>query len=319
MNITIVMVVRNEEYFLPLSLANALRHADNVLVLDTGSTDRTMDILAQFRAQAPSRLLFVQRDFGGRFPFDNGTAKDCHNEIPGKDTGAYREMEARNHALRLAEECFRPDWIIRMDADESFDAHLFDTIRNGIKEKCVAFSTELPTFHSPLRLNRLQSDMHDWRGHLLHDPHVFGWATQLAVRWAHPANQHVCLCGEGFGVSAAHIIDRPIHFHYHRCFGPKSIYTYLFWERKQLEKMGRAETKIHYGWDDVTGRTEITRQNIYQTETYKRYLPERFDEAGRFRVSALVRSMFRDNEAEIAGVTINDDIMAAWKNFLVYE
>lgn len=319
MNITAVLVVRDEEFFVPLVIPNLLKHVNHIFLLDTGSTDKTIELIQGFQNANPGKIAWEQKDFGGRFPFDNGTAADCHNIQPLAETGAYREMEARNYALDCADKIFDPDWILRVDADESFDALLFDTIRNNPNKTCMGFATELPTFPSPLRLNRSQSDMQQWGTLWLHDPHIFTWnRRKTLVRWRHPLNNHVCLSGNGFNTSDAIIITTPVHFHYHRTFGPKSIYTYLFWERKELERLGKVPTITHYGWDDVTGRKEITRTNIYKTETYKTYLPERFDSQGRFIVSKIVHEAFKDRSTETTQ-TIDPHILAAWNSFLVYE
>lgn len=320
MNITAVMVVRDEEYFLPLSLTNILKHVDNVYILDTGSKDNTLTIISDFRDRHPSRIAYDQRDFGGRYSFDNGTIKDVHNNRPDASTGAYREMEARNFAMDRADAIFNPDWIVRMDADESFDKRLFEVIRSDPPNPCIGFSTELPTHYDPVALNRRPEDMHNWSGHILHDPHFFCWnRRKTKVRWQHPPNSHVTLNGPGFGnVATAIIMHEHVHFHWHRVFGPKSIYTILYWERVENAKKVGNHAQIPYGWADVTGCKEVNRENIHKTETYKTYTPQRFDSQGRFIVPRIVVDAFRKTSVH-CGAKIDDHIMAAWKSFLVYE
>jgi tetratricopeptide (TPR) repeat protein len=78
------LIVRNEERFLPGCLRSIRDLVDEIVVVDTGSTDRTREIA---------------RDFGGRVV-----------EVPWEDDFA----AARNAALDLA----RGDWILYVDADE---------------------------------------------------------------------------------------------------------------------------------------------------------------------------------------------------------
>jgi tetratricopeptide (TPR) repeat protein len=85
--VSLTMIVKNEEQNLPACLASAADLVDEVIVVDTGSTDRTKDVAARFGA----------RIFD--FPWIN-------------DFGA-----ARNEALRHA----TGDWILWLDADDRID------------------------------------------------------------------------------------------------------------------------------------------------------------------------------------------------------
>jgi glycosyltransferase involved in cell wall biosynthesis len=78
------LIVRNEERFLPACLGSLRDVVDEIVVVDTGSTDRTREIA---------------RDFGA-----------CVHELAWADDFA----AARNHALDLA----RGQWILYVDADE---------------------------------------------------------------------------------------------------------------------------------------------------------------------------------------------------------
>jgi glycosyltransferase involved in cell wall biosynthesis len=306
MNISIVMVVRNEEYFLHLSLRNALKHADDVYVLDTGSTDKTHEVLQQFKHENPGRLIWECVDFGGKYSFDK----------------EYREKDARNYALDQAERLFEPDWIVRMDADEVFDPLLFAKLRTCSKN-CVSFGTELPTQHTPFRLNRSKEDCHVWQGILLHDPHIFAWnCRNLKVRWAQPEGRHVELRGDGFSVGLSMIIDQPVHFHLHRAFGPKSIYTFLYWEKAEIDKRKALgwfdddERKPEYRVDSVV--KEINRKDINNVAAYRSAMPWRFNAEGKFIVPKLVHEAFAQRSIE-TNVQLDHDVVAAWKNFLEYE
>ena len=53
--ITVCMLTRNEEDRLPASLQPLVGHAERILILDSGSEDRTMEIAAELGAEVSSR------------------------------------------------------------------------------------------------------------------------------------------------------------------------------------------------------------------------------------------------------------------------
>lgn len=48
MKITLCMIVKNEEKYMQMCLENALKLADEAIIVDTGSSDRTIEIIKQF-------------------------------------------------------------------------------------------------------------------------------------------------------------------------------------------------------------------------------------------------------------------------------
>jgi glycosyltransferase involved in cell wall biosynthesis len=320
--IAVVMVVRDEEYFVPISVRNACEHADSVFVLDTGSVDGTIAELSKLQIAFPGKLCLEQKHFGGGYSFDDGAVDNCRNELPPASAGAYREMDARNYALEQAEDIFDPDWILRMDADETFHGYLFNAIRTTQKP-CVGFSTELPVGYDPVSLNRTPSDLSSWCGLTLHDPHVFAWdRRKTKVRWTHPHGRHVELSGQYISdPSAALLLDYPVHFHWHRCFGPKAIYTFLYWDLLMHHQEHGIPMKIPYGGVDVLKSTpglpaEIGMHNRYSTEAYKKHMPHLFDEHGRYIVPRRVQGMFKHRME--CPTKIDQYVLDAWKSFLVY-
>jgi glycosyltransferase involved in cell wall biosynthesis len=291
-----VIVARDEAYFLPLTLPSVRALADHVFVLDTGSVDGTVDYLQD------SGVNFEQRDFGGAYRFDGGSYT---GSVGSTDRGPYREMEARNYALDRAAELFAPDWIIRMDADESFHASLFEEMRTGSAD-AIGFGCEMPVAHTPFMINRDPQSMH---GGNLHDPHVFAWReTKARARWEHPPKSHVCLSG----LPSARFIDHPVHFHYHRAFGPKSIYTYIYWQAS----FGGAS--VGYGARDWMGRPEITASNFRDDKIYRQIMPERFDDQGRFIVPKSVSDYFLPHAMQTDYLP-DAHIIEAYRQFITFE
>lgn len=115
-NISLCMIVKNEEKHLPRCLESARPHVDEIVIVDTGSTDGTLEIAHRYGAKI--------------FSFSW--------------TGDF--SEARNYALALVE---RP-WVLWLDADEELDsaARTID-----LRAECV--KTDGDAFLVPIRNFRL--------------------------------------------------------------------------------------------------------------------------------------------------------------------
>ena len=94
--ISLCMIVKNEERFLEGCLRSAAPIVDEVCIVDTGSTDATLEIAARFGAQVVHR--------------------------PWRDDFAW----ARNEALALATK----RWILVLDADEELDAQSREVLQS---------------------------------------------------------------------------------------------------------------------------------------------------------------------------------------------
>lgn len=106
--VTACMIVRDEEEELPASLASLAGFADEIVVYDTGSTDRTIEIAE--RAGARVARGYWDDDFG----------------------------RARNDALALC----RGQWIVWLDADES----LVCDDPAGVRRSLASLSTEIEAY-----------------------------------------------------------------------------------------------------------------------------------------------------------------------------
>jgi tetratricopeptide (TPR) repeat protein len=84
MTLSLCMIVRDEEEMLPRCLAAVAPAVDEIVIVDTGSIDRTVEIAREFGANV------IEREWTGSF------------------------AEARNVALEAA----TGDWVIHLDADE---------------------------------------------------------------------------------------------------------------------------------------------------------------------------------------------------------
>jgi glycosyltransferase involved in cell wall biosynthesis len=98
------MIVKNEEVMLGRCLESVRHIADEVIVVDTGSIDRTVEIAESFDA----RIFF--------YPWDGSFSN------------------ARNYALQQA----TMDWILIMDADDEFEKQDTDMLRHMISDDTLA-------------------------------------------------------------------------------------------------------------------------------------------------------------------------------------
>ncbi|WP_353932331.1 glycosyltransferase [Okeanomitos corallinicola TIOX110] len=98
MKLSLCMIVKNEEVALPKCLESVKNVVDEIVVLDTGSTDKTPEIAQQFGA----KLHY--------FPWCNDFSK------------------ARNEALKYV----TGDWILVLDADETLTPEIVPQIREAI-------------------------------------------------------------------------------------------------------------------------------------------------------------------------------------------
>jgi tetratricopeptide (TPR) repeat protein len=94
--ISLCMIVKDEERFMELCLRSVAAHVDEICIVDTGSTDRTIEIAATFGTRVIHR------------PWRNDFAW------------------ARNEALRMATK----RWILVLDADEELDPESHAVLRS---------------------------------------------------------------------------------------------------------------------------------------------------------------------------------------------
>ncbi len=98
------MIVKNEEEYIKMCLENALPIVDRAVVVDTGSTDRTIDFLQEFDSKVEIKRYEWNNDFSA----------------------------ARNFSL----EGVTSDWILILDADEKFICNS-QKLRNELKHSAV--------------------------------------------------------------------------------------------------------------------------------------------------------------------------------------
>jgi len=113
--ISLCMIVKDEESSLGRCLESIKHEVDEIIIVDTGSKDRTVDIARQYT----DKIYF--------HPWENSFSK------------------ARNQALKYP----KGDWIFQLDADEELDPESKGLIREIITDESAdAFNVGIVCFHN---------------------------------------------------------------------------------------------------------------------------------------------------------------------------
>lgn len=159
--VSLCMIVKDEEEMLPACLAAAAEWVDQVVVVDTGSSDRTREIALEHGAEVHE------------FPW----------------TGSF--ADARNESLRHA----TGDWVLFLDADEHLvegDGPLIRaTARCEWLEGAYVVETHYTgeaelgsqSVHAPMRLFRRRPE-YRWEG-IVHEQLLYSFPTWLTDRFRH--------------------------------------------------------------------------------------------------------------------------------------
>ncbi|MFB5685249.1 glycosyltransferase family 2 protein, partial [Paenibacillus terreus] len=102
-SISLCMIVRNEEKYLPKCLSSVQRIVDEIIIVDTGSTDDTVAIAKSFGAKV------IQ------MPWQNSFA------------------DARNRGFDEA----TGDWILWLDADEEMDVNEAEKLKGLLSRDAI--------------------------------------------------------------------------------------------------------------------------------------------------------------------------------------
>ena len=114
-SLSLCMIVKDEEKFLPMCLDSIKDYVDEIIIVDTGSSDRTVEIARSYNAKV------------FHHPWENSFSK------------------ARNHSLGYA----TGDWIMWLDADEEVDERDAHKLKEAIRDEEVDV-IYLPMFNKPI-------------------------------------------------------------------------------------------------------------------------------------------------------------------------
>lgn len=97
--------VKNEAHFIKLYIEHLKDKVDEIFLLDTGSTDGTLDEIEKYRVMYPDLIKLDRYDTGGV-------------------SYTWEEGKVRNYGLSK----LKNKWVISLDADEMFSDNFMDTL-----------------------------------------------------------------------------------------------------------------------------------------------------------------------------------------------
>lgn len=161
MRLSAYTICLNEEECIPQALAYASTIADEIIIVDGGSTDGTVFQVLEFARHHPHVPIVL-------------------SEHPMPDSFS----EQRNFAI---ERC-SGDWILHLDADEKYSRGLAELVLalDSVPQNIVGYS--FPTWHLA------EDERHYQNGDA--DPHVRLFRNRADIRYANQVHEHVALNGQ---------------------------------------------------------------------------------------------------------------------------
>ena len=205
-------IVNNEIDFIKDILDYHLSWVDGMYVLDTGSTDGTLEFLREYN---DPRVIIEEYPVKYKTQYD----KNWHEM-----DDPFPEVVVRNYALDRTSHFFQPDWLVQLDGDEVF----LDTTREIIEQNekmvsCIGHSTINPVCKLEEHPLEMRQDV------VLYDPHVRIWRDRQEIKYienpAFNGKQYHCI-PTFHGMHLFHhpfvkFVGQPAHFHLHWMYGYK--------------------------------------------------------------------------------------------------
>jgi glycosyltransferase involved in cell wall biosynthesis len=194
MRLSVVLPVLNEETFLPLYLDSVTKYADEVIIIDGGSKDKSLEVIKSYQKKFNVRL-FEQSQSG--LPY----------------TDDWNESEVRNFLLDQA----KGEWIAAIDVDEIFDDNIRTVLPRLLSQKSKNI-LEFPFvdfWKDPwtIRINA-QGD-NAWS-----NSKIRIWRNNIGIRYQN--QKHHCgleLNGQSIFDFPRHLVKETTLYHYHYALG----------------------------------------------------------------------------------------------------
>jgi len=218
MKIAVWMVVRSysgiEEYYISMAIESVVNYVDAIYIQDQGCEDQTIQVAKE-----------TVRD---RIPL---VIESVPTNLPRFDK-AYNEPFFRSQALKRAEEIFKPDFLLKCDADDMYTPDFFKTVKqmeeSGELSKYNSIRHSSERFITPEWRSQSKHAKQIFDGLPFYDPHIHFWRSGLGIHFVK---------NPGMGGSFFHCVlnKEPIpilclpgihNIHLHRSFGNKA---FKFW------------------------------------------------------------------------------------------
>ena len=209
MKIAAYMVVKNDAYYVQMAIKSVLPYVVGVYVQDQMSTDGTGTEILKL---GDNRIYLDRVDTGQHDRFED----------------AYDEPYWRSLAVEKCEQVFKPEWILKLDADEIYTEYFFNELGKVNLDKYEAVRVAGDRFISKTRRSNHPSAMETSpEGVKFIDPHTQLWRAGLGIKYiTNPAftKFHPILHPDPW---PQYWLEGIANIHLHRMFGPKAL---LFWQ-----------------------------------------------------------------------------------------
>lgn len=120
MNISVDLIVKNEESYLPFCVKSIQPYVDYIYITDTGSVDSTLDIINNLKNEFKKQIIF------NKFSFNNNYS-DVHNFV-----------------INKIKEDNLTDYYLRVDADEIYFHSVLSTLKNQLNQYPEQLTWQMP-------------------------------------------------------------------------------------------------------------------------------------------------------------------------------
>ncbi|KXS41806.1 MULTISPECIES: glycosyltransferase [unclassified Candidatus Frackibacter] len=197
MRLSVISPVLNEEFFIPIYLKAVLKYADEVVLLDGGSQDKTVEIIEEFQRKTDKIKLFIKPQNGKPYSEE------------------WNEGQRRNF---LVNKC-TGDWILALDVDEFMSDNFVKFLPQLMKDGDMNFySFKYIPFWKRVNLIRLSTPQ---------DPHWAGEIARMGRRdgFSYSQSKHHCVpLYNGKPIWRVEKHKRVLSivlYHYHYALGPR--------------------------------------------------------------------------------------------------
>ncbi len=197
--LSVISPVLNEEFFLPSYLEAVCQYADEVLLLDGGSRDRSIEIIKEFQRKKNIDIHLWQINQKGR-PY----------------TDDWQEGKRRNFLLERASY----DWVLILDIDEFLSDNFKEVFENNVLQNQTVplYGFKFIPFWRDINTVRINSpdDLH-WEGD------IYRLIRKETASYNCQGNHSHLLCRGIYPwqLRKKVLLKEVILYHYHYALGPK--------------------------------------------------------------------------------------------------
>lgn len=201
-----------------------MKWIDAMYVLDTGSTDGTLEKLNELKNKYYN--LHVEKYHTSYVTQYDKAWEKMSNPFP--------EIDVRNYAITQAEKR-KPTWLIQLDGDEVFLENTKCIIHNTPDHSIIGHSTINPVCE--LKYHTAEKR----QNYMLLDPHARIWRAHIGIKYAQNpevTGQFHCIPTHNnkhlYHSKLIKFVPDPIHFHLHWMYGKKVDMFYNNINRKEI-------------------------------------------------------------------------------------